>query len=459
MHQINTLAQLRSSPYHPCRVKDELRRNLLVKLRNNESLFPDLVGYDDSVIPELVRAILARHDILLLGTRGQGKTKLLRSLHQLLDEQIPVVAGCDLRDDPLAPVSRAAKRLLAAHGDDTPIQWLSRQERYSEKLATPDVTMADLFGDIDLRKHVQGRSLADEESLHFGLIPRANRGLFCINELPDLAPKIQVGLFNLLQERDIQIRGYPVRFDLDVCLLFSANPEDYTGRGRMVTPLKDRIGSVIHTHDPRSRENAIAITDANVPTHRDSLPVAFSGPLKAILEEIVALARLHPSVSRQSGVSARMSITVRELVISQAEIRAVRQAEPIICPRMCDLVALFPGGRGKMELLMGDEEADEDGLLRELLLEATRNVVRQFSATLPLVEVCEYFKKGVSLSLHDSMSSTELLACAGSLAQLVNGATPQHRASALEFLLESACVLGRLTKTFVGSRLIVQGKE
>src|SRR5262245_12030854 len=355
-----TVGELRAAGYHPVRVKDEIRRNLLAKLRTGAVVLPGLVGYHDTVVPEVVHALLARHDLLLLGTRGQGKTRLLRQLTELLDDAVPVVAGCELRDDPLAPISAAARQILAERGDDTPVEWLPREERYLEKLATPDVTMADLFGDIDLMKHVQGRPLAEEGSLHFGLVPRANRGLFCLNELPDLAPKIQVGLFNLLQERDVQIRGFPVRFPLDVCVVFSANPEDYTSRGRIVTPLKDRIGSVVRTHYPRTRQEGVAVTDAGAWTERDAVPVAVPAFVKEVIEEVARRARAHPSVNQQSGVSARLAIAGRELAVSSAERRAVRLGERAAVPRLTDLAALPAAARGKLELLLGDEEGQED---------------------------------------------------------------------------------------------------
>ncbi len=254
-----TLRELRESGYRSTPVKHELRRNLLTKLRNKQPLFPGILGYEETVIPQIQNAILSQHDILFLGLRGQGKTRMLRMLTTLLDDAIPIVAGSEIHDDPLAPLSKFARDLIASQGDQTPIEWIGRDDRYHEKLATPDVTIADLIGEVDLVKHAEGRHLSSEDVLHFGLIPRSHRGIFCMNELPDLSPKIQVGLFNVLEERDVQIRGFPIRLNLDVCMVFSANPEDYTNRGRIVTPLKDRIGSVVRTHYPETVDEGIQI--------------------------------------------------------------------------------------------------------------------------------------------------------------------------------------------------------
>src|SRR5437762_13222440 len=258
-----TVGQLKETGYRPGSVKEELRRNVIKKLKSGEELFPGIVGYRDTVIPQIVNGILSKHDLLFLGLRGQAKTRILRLLPELLDEWMPVLADVEINDDPLRPMTKTGKRIVAEQGDDAKIEWVHRSDRYHEKLATPDVTIADLIGEIDLVKHAEGRYLSDESTMHFGLIPRSNRGIFAINELPDLAPRIQVGLFNVLEERDVQIRGYPIKLDLDVCLVFTANPEDYTNRGRIVTPLKDRIGSVIRTHYPQTTEEALAITRAN----------------------------------------------------------------------------------------------------------------------------------------------------------------------------------------------------
>src|SRR5437016_8708696 len=311
-----TVGQLKETGYKPCSVKDELRRNVIRKLKGGEELFPGIVGYRDSVIPQIVNGILSRHDLLFLGLRGQAKTRILRMLPLLLDEWIPTLSGVEINDDPLAPTTKTGKRLIAEQADDAKIEWVHRDSRYQEKLATPDVTIADLIGEIDLVKHAEGRYLSDESTMHYGLIPRANRGLFAINELPDLAPRIQVGLFNVLEERDVQIRGYPIRLNLDVCLVFSANPEDYTNRGRIVTPLKDRIGSVIRTHYPESVDEGIQIAEANAYLDRTGSNNGAGGSgvhvdiprfLSEVVEEVVRLARTSPHVSQASGVSVRTS--------------------------------------------------------------------------------------------------------------------------------------------------------
>jgi magnesium chelatase subunit I len=322
-----TVGELRASGYRIESVKDEMRRNLIAKIQAGETLFPDIIGYEETVVPQVHNAVLSRHDILFLGLRGQAKTRMLRQLVRLLDDAIPVVAGSEVHDHPYAPLSKEARDKVAVLGDGTPIEWVGREERYHEKLATPDVTIADLIGEVDMIKHAEGRYLSSELTMHFGLIPRTNRGIFCINELPDLAPKIQVGLFNVLEERDVQIRGYPVRLNLDLCMVFSANPEDYTNRGRIVTPLKDRIGSVVRTHYPLTRELGIAISDRNAWLDRADSRLAIPLYVKEIVEEISRLARTSPHVNQQSGVSVRMSIANLENVVSNAERRALLNRE------------------------------------------------------------------------------------------------------------------------------------
>ncbi|MBV8609941.1 MAG: sigma 54-interacting transcriptional regulator, partial [Singulisphaera sp.] len=324
-----TLGELRASGYRMESVKAEMRRNLIVKLQSGEPLFPDILGYEETVVPQIQNAILSRHDMLFLGLRGQAKTRMLRQLVHLLDDAMPIIAGSEVNDHPYAPLSKEARDRVAARGDETPIEWVGRESRYHEKLATPDVTIADLIGEVDMIKHAEGRYLSNELTMHFGLIPRTNRGIFCINELPDLSPKIQVGLFNVLEERDVQIRGYPIRLNLDLCMVFSANPEDYTNRGRIVTPLKDRIGSVVRTHYPLTRELGIAISDQNAWLARDHDGARLAIPryLKEVVEEISRLARSSPHINQQSGVSVRMSIANLENVVSNAERRALLNRE------------------------------------------------------------------------------------------------------------------------------------
>jgi magnesium chelatase subunit I len=406
-----TLRELRESGYRSEPVSHEMRRNLLAKLRRGETLFPGILGYEDTVIPQVEQAILSRHDMLFLGLRGQGKTRMLRMLTSLLDDALPIVAGSEIHDDPFAPLSKLARDIIAVRGDDTPIDWIGRDERYHEKLATPDVTIADLIGEIDLVKHAEGRHLSSEDVLHFGLIPRSHRGIFCMNELPDLSPKIQVGLFNVLEERDVQIRGFPIRLNLDVCMVFSANPEDYTNRGRIVTPLKDRIGSVVRTHYPLTRELGMQITRENAWTERtDGVPVVVPRFLQEIVEEVARLARTSPHVNQASGVSVRMSIANYENLVSSAERRGALTAEATSVARPCDLLHLVASSRGKLELTMSDEPGQEDRLIERLIDEALKSVFdlhelnpKQFR------NIVEYFEGGRSLDIGDGLSARDVL--------------------------------------------------
>jgi magnesium chelatase subunit I len=403
-----TLRELRESGYRPVPVKTEMRRNLLRKLRAGEEIFPGILGYDETVIPQVQNAILSQHDMLFLGLRGQGKTRMLRMLVNLLDDALPVVAGSETNDDPFAPLSKYGRDLVAGKGDDCPIEWIERDRRYHEKLATPDVTIADLIGEVDLIKHAEGRHLASEDVMHFGLIPRSNRGIFCMNELPDLSPKIQVGLFNVLEERDVQIRGFPVRLELDLCMVFSANPEDYTNRGRIVTPLKDRIGSVVRTHYPLTRELGMRITDANAWTERDAdAPVLVPQFMKEIVEEASRLARSSPHVNQSSGVSVRMSIANYENMVSNAERRGVLAGESPAVARISDLAYLAASSRGKLELMMSDEPGEEDALIGRILGEAVKNVFDQHFSPKQFRSVVEHFESGQTLEVGDRVPSAE----------------------------------------------------
>lgn len=405
-----TLGQLKQSGYQPLGVKQEMRRNLIRILQTGETLFPEIVGYDNTVLPQIQNAILSQHDVLFLGLRGQGKTRILRLLTRLLDETIPAVSGSEIHDDPLKPVSRFARELVASQGDGCPIEWIGREERYHEKLATPDVTIADLVGEVDLIKHAEGRHLSSEDVMHFGLIPRSHRGIFCINELPDLSPKIQVGLFNVLEERDIQIRGFPIRLALDLCLVFSANPEDYTNRGRIVTPLKDRIGSVIRTHYPQSRDLGMRITDENAWVQRDAT-VAVHVPtfLKQVVEETARLARTSPHVNQASGVSVRMSIANLENLVSNAERRGLTQGIDSVVARVSDLTALAASSRGKMELSLTEDVGEEDRLLSRLVEEAVKNVFDLYLKPKQFRAAVEHFENGPRLTTGDHLTAGELL--------------------------------------------------
>jgi magnesium chelatase subunit I len=454
-----TVGQLKESGFKSCSVKDELRRNVIAKLKAGEELFPGIVGYRESVIPQIVNGILSRHDLLFLGLRGQAKTRMLRMLPMLLDEWMPVLAGTEINDDPLAPITKTGQRLLGEHGDDAKIEWVHRSDRYQEKLATPDVTIADLIGEIDLVKHAEGRYLSDESTMHYGLIPRSNRGIFAINELPDLPPRIQVGLFNVLEERDVQIRGYPIRLELDVCLVFSANPEDYTNRGRIVTPLKDRIGSVIRTHYPESAAEGIQIAQQNAWLDRNGhVKVEVPQFMNEIIEETVRLARASPHVSQASGVSVRTSIANLETVVSNAERRALLTKEKRVVPRICDLNYLIASCRGKIEMTLAEEEGAEDKLIRALVGEAVKSVFGRYGDPEAHENITEQFKGNLTFPAGDDLSAEEFVAnmkaikgltpAAAALAKEINvdGSDPAVLASVGEFLLEGLYVNNRLSK-------------
>src|SRR5215217_8005453 len=411
-----TLGQLKEMGYAPASVKEELRRNVIRKLRAGEELFPGVIGYRDSVVPQIVNGILSKHDLLFLGLRGQAKTRILRMLPTLMDEWIPTLAGTEINDDPIAPVSRSGKRIIVEQGDDAPIEWVHRDDRYHEKLATPDVTIADLIGEVDLVKHAEGRYLSDESTMHYGLIPRSNRGIFAINELPDLAPRIQVGLFNVLEERDVQIRGYPIKLDLDVCLVFSANPEDYTNRGRIVTPLKDRIGSVIRTHYPESVQEGLEIAGQNAWLNRvdgssgSGVRVDMPRFMSEIIEEMVRLARSSPHVSQASGVSVRTSIANLETVVSNAERRGIVTGESRVVPRICDLNYLIASSRGKIEMTLAEEEGAEDKLIRSLTGEAVKLVFARYAKVDDFEKIIEQFLGNLTFPAGDDLSADEFVA-------------------------------------------------
>ncbi len=461
MTRPRTLGELRAAGHRSQSVKQELRRNLLQALRQGRPLFPGIVGYDDTVLPQIQNALLARHDFLLLGLRGQAKTRLLRQLVQLLDDALPILAGSDVHDDPFAPISAHGRDLVARLGDDAPIEWIGRDDRYHEKLATPDTTVADLLGEIDWARHLEGRSLADERLLHFGLIPRANRGIFCLNELPDLSPRIQVALFNILEERDVQIRGFPLRLPLDLCVVFSANPEDYTNRGRIVTPLKDRIGSVIRTHYPRTRAEGVAIIRDNANLERDEMIVQVPDFMLDVVEEFVRLARQSPAVNAESGVSVRLSITAAEVLASSAERRALLLGEPEAVPRICDLPALDAAARGKVELALTEETQDET-LFEGLRGEAVRVVFAERCPSLEPGPIVAAFQGGLTFSVSDRSGSDrhrELESRFPVLALAVDGlvgssASLPRRASAVEFILEGLTRLKLLRRVIEGDATV-----
>lgn len=409
-----TLGEWKSIPDFDARtntlsVKNEIRRNLLRLVERDETLFPGVHGYEDSVIPQIVNALLSRHNFILLGLRGQAKSRILRGLIQLLDPEIPVIAGCEINDNPLHPICRSCRERVAAEGDKTPIAWLPRDQRYVEKLATPDVTIGDIIGDVDpIRAARGGRDLSDELTIHYGLLPRANRGIFAINELPDLAGKIQVGLFNIMQEGDIQIKGYPLRLPLDVLLVFTANPEDYTARGKIITPLKDRLGAEIRTHYPTSIREGMTITGQEAWVERDSdIKVDVPDYLREVIEEIAFQAREDKRVDRRSGVSQRLPITTLESVVSSAEQRAARVGEASAVARVADIYAALPAVTGKLELEYEGELKGAETVARELIRAAIGRVFSKHFSEANFQPVIQWFEAGGELKIPDLISTTQ----------------------------------------------------
>ena len=446
-----TLGELRHSPFSEeqlrnRRVKDELRDNLTAKLRQGGPIFPGIVGYDDTVVPQIINAVLSRHNFILLGLRGQAKSRILRALTTLLDPQMPYIAGCEIHDNPYSPICRRCRDEIAKHGDNTPIAYLTQDDRYVEKLATPDVTIADLIGDIDPIKAARGgHELGSEMTVHYGLLPRANRGIFAINELPDLAGKIQVGLFNIMQEGDVQIKGYPIRLPLDVALVFSANPEDYTARGKIITPLKDRIGSEIRTHYPASVEEGIAITTQEAWTKRDGYKLHIPKYVQEVIERIAFAAREDKKVDKRSGVSQRLPISTMENVISNAERRAIRHEEKLVVPRIGDVYAAMPAITGKLELEYEGEMKGADHVSRELIRTAIAKTYDGYFKGTDMNQVVQWFDLGGEIQLADTAGAVEALqslrGIQGLMEKLVKlnvgpKESAESQVSAAEFVLE-----------------------
>ena len=458
-----TLGELRNSNWSEQQIanrslRQELRENLLCKMEKGEPLFAGVHGYDDTVIPQIINAILSRHHFILLGLRGQAKSRILRGLVNFMDAQVPVVAGCEINDNPYRPICRVCRERIAAEGDATPIAWLSRDHRYVEKLATPDVTIADMIGDVDPIKAARGgRNLSDELTIHYGLLPRANRGIFAINELPDLAGKIQVGLFNIMQEGDVQIKGYPVRMALDVLLVFTANPEDYTARGKIITPLKDRIGSEIRTHYPATVAEGMSITTQESWTKREGTRrVEIPQYIREVVEEIAFQAREDKRVDRRSGVSQRLPISALENVHSSAEQRAVRVRDANAVARVSDIYAAIPAMTGKFELEYEGELRGADNIARELIRAAVGKTFTRYFSEIIFQPTVQWFELGGELKVPAQASSAELLAQLKKIQGLfehigILGVGPKDEAaavtSAAEFILEGLWSQKRINRS------------
>lgn len=462
-HFPQKLIELKSSSFHKIHgagrsVKDEMRDNLQSALQKKEMLFPGIIGYDDSVIPQLVNAILSRHSMILLGLRGQAKSRILRSLVRFLDEWIPAVAGCEIHDSPYAPICRRCRLMLQEMGDDLPIEFVHRDDRFFEKLATPDVTIADVIGDLDpIRAAKGGWNLSDELTIHYGLLPRANRGIFALNELPDLAGKIQVGLFDILQEGHVQIKGYPVRLKLDIVMVFSANPEDYTARGKIITPLKDRIGSEIRTHYPVSIEEGMEITRQESWLERSSdLPLSIPRFISEIVESIAFAARKDQRIDKRSGISQRLSITCLENTVSNAERRTLIHREKRIIPRIGDIYAALPSLTGKFELEYEGELRGADNIARELIRSAVGDSFENYSNGRDYQRIIDWFELGGMLKLPTDASTGNCMEQFRGIQGLLESSdellgagshSPEQRVAAAEFILEGLYAQKKLSRS------------
>ncbi len=460
-----SLAQLKYSGWVSRPVKDEIRQNAVARIGEGKPLVDGLVGYDETVLPQLENALLAGHDVIFLGERGQAKTRMIRGLVGLLDEWAPTIAGSEINDDPYQPVSRYAREMVAHYGDETPIEWIHRSRRFGEKLATPDTSIADLIGEVDPIKVAEGRYLSDELTIHYGLVPRTNRGIFAINELPDLAERIQVGLLNVLEERDVQIRGYKIRLPLDVMLVASANPEDYTSRGRIITPLKDRFGSQIRTHYPLDLDHEMTVVDQEQRTLEvEGLRVEVPRFMDEVVGRLSQLARQSPHVNQRSGVSVRLSIANHETLVANAARRALRAGEREVVPRVTDLEAIAASTAGKIEVEMLDEGRDGeivDRLVRTAILE----VFKERLGADRFGELLERFQEGLVVDVGDDVAAEryaeqlgDLPGLRGALEELGVGETPAGIASATEFVLEGLHLSKRLNKDAVGARASYRGR-
>src|SRR5215213_2394970 len=458
-----TIGELRQSEYEVVSVKEEMRRNLARKIRAGEPLFPGIVGYEETVIPQLENAVMSGQDVILLGERGQAKTRIARALISLLDEATPAIAGCEISDNPYAPICQECRDKVAEHDDLVEIHWLPRDRRYGEKLATPDITIADLIGEVDPIKVAEGRYLSDELTIHYGLIPRTNRGIFAINELPDLAERIQVGLFNIMEARDIQIRGYRIRLSLDVFLVSSATPEDYTNRGRIITPLKDRYGVQIRTHYPRQIEHEISIMDQEAMRFEDDLTITVPQYMKEIVAEVSRLARRSPDINQRSGVSVRASVADYESLLANAQRRAIQTGESEVVPRVSDMAYVIPAIAGKVEFETV-EDGKEEQILDKLIQGAVLAVFNRYFSVSDFEDVVTRFKSGISTEVGDMMPSSnydrvvkQVEGLSAHVAKLEPNASPAVQASIVEFILEGLHLNKRLNKDKVGGKLQYRG--
>jgi magnesium chelatase subunit I len=461
-----TLGELRASGWVSRAVKDEVRENAITRIRAGEALFPGVLGYEDTVLPQLENALIAGHDVIFLGERGQAKSRMIRSITELLDEWMPVVAGSEINDDPYAPVSKHARDLIEEQGEDAPIEWVHRDDRFGEKLATPDTSIADLIGEVDPIKVAEGRYLSDELTLHYGLVPRTNRGIFAINELPDLAERIQVGLLNVLEERDVQIRGYKIRLPLDVMLFASANPEDYTNRGRIITPLKDRFGAQIRTHYPLEVETEVAIARQEArPLEADGIRVVVPDYMADIVAQLSHLARQSPHINQRSGVSVRLTVSNLETLVANAMRRALVHGETDVVPRVSDLDALASSTAGKVEIESIDEGRDEQ-VVEHLLKAAILTTFRESLSIEDLRGVVDAFEGSRVVHAGEDVSSADYVALVQEMkalrdpVQTLTGGDESAAsvASAVEFLLEGLHLAKRLNKEAVGARAQYRGR-
>ncbi|MCI0440409.1 MAG: magnesium chelatase [Chloroflexi bacterium] len=462
-HKPRTIGELRDSGYEPVSVKQEVRNNLIKKIESGEELFPGIIGFEETVIPQLENAILAGQDIILLGERGQAKSRLIRHIVSLLDDEIPYIAGCEVNDNPFAPICASCKARVADMGDDVEIDWLPRERRYAEKLATPDITVADLIGEVDPIRVAEGRYLSDELTIHYGLIPRTNRGIFSINELPDLSERIQVSMFNLMEERDVQIKGYRIMLPLDMMLIASANPEDYTNRGRIITPLKDRYGAQIRTHYPRALEQEIDIMEQEYVRFPDtSERVAVPQYMKEIVAEITALARRSPEINQRSGVSLRVSIANYETILGIAFKRSLRYKEPA-APRVSDLPFIIASTNGKIEL-ESVEEGRESKVVEDLTKKAVMNVFGRYYNPREFDNLLFAFEEGLTVETGSEVPSfvyVERLPKMGNMSEMIKRIEPSENpaavASAVEFILEGLHLNRRLNRDLVEGKYLYRG--